>query len=175
MMLSTERLILRPYVPEDWERIHIYGKDAEFSQYELWGPNSEEDTKKFVSDMIKEQSAIEGRHSFNFALCERASGLLIGGCGIRRESQTSAVANLGWAVNSDFQRKGYATEAASELIRFGFKQLGLRVIYATCDTRNIASYRVMDKLGMNRVGLLLGDKIQKGFRRDTFRYETYAV
>lgn len=170
MKLETDRLLLRGYFTEDWERIHIYGSDAEFSQYELWGPNSEADTKKFVADMIAQQTGAD-RYKFDFAVCERATGLLIGGCGIRRESQTSAVANLGWAINPSFQGKGLATEAAARLIQFGLRDLGLKVIYATCDTRNIASYRVMEKLGMKRVGYLVGEKMQKGFRRDTYRYE----
>ncbi|MFL5811991.1 MAG: GNAT family N-acetyltransferase, partial [Bdellovibrionia bacterium] len=97
--------------------------------------------------------------------------LLIGGCGIRRETQESAVANLGWAINPDFQKQGYATEAARALIAFGFEQLGLSVIYTTCDTRNVASYRVMEKVGMKRVGSMKGDKEVKGHIRDSYRYE----
>lgn len=45
------------------------------------------------------------------------------------------------------------------------------VIYATCDTRNIASYKVMEKLGMNRVGFIKGNKEVKGYVRDSYRYE----
>jgi ribosomal-protein-alanine N-acetyltransferase len=170
MKLFSERLELRGYIPEDWKPVHVYGSDADFSKYELWGPNSEEDTKKFVVDMIKQQ-AEKDRYKFDFAVCDRATGLLIGGCGIRRESQTSSVANLGWAITPAFQGKGLATEAAARLINFGLSDLGLKVIYATCDTRNVASYRVMEKLGMKRVGFLEGDKMQKGFLRDTYRYE----
>jgi RimJ/RimL family protein N-acetyltransferase len=57
------------------------------------------------------------------------------------------------------------------LISFGFNQLKLDVIYATCDTRNAASYRVMEKLGMKRVGTMKGDKLVKGHMRDSYRYE----
>ncbi len=170
MRLETSRLVLREYSPEDWERIHIYGSQPEFSKYELWGPNTVEDSKKFIADMIKVQES-EPLFAYNFAVCEKASGLLIGGCSIRREGYASVVANLGWAINPDFQSRGYATEAAARLIEFGLKDLGLRVIYATCDTRNAPSYRVMEKLGMKRVGLKVGDKITKGHKRDTYRYE----
>ena len=168
--LETQRLLLRSYRSEDWERVHIYGANPEFSQFELWGPNSIEDTKKFVSDMVS-QSAQKDCYQFDLAVCIKDTGLLIGGCGIRRESQTSCIANLGWAINPEFQSKGFATESAKALIQFGFEQLKLRVIYATCDTRNIASMKVMEKLGMIRVGHLIGDKMQKGHLRDSFRYE----
>jgi ribosomal-protein-alanine N-acetyltransferase len=168
--LETQQLILRNYCSEDWEQIHIYGSIPEFSQYELWGPNTVEDTKKFVAEMLS-QSDQEDRYKFDFAVCLKENGLLIGGCGIRRESQSSSIANLGWAINPDFQNKGYATEAARKLIQFGFDQLQLHVIYATCDTRNIPSFRIMEKLKMKRVGHLKSDKLQKGQLRDTFRYE----
>jgi [ribosomal protein S5]-alanine N-acetyltransferase len=168
--LFTERLWLRPHRPEDWKRIHVYGSDPDFSKYEIWGPNTEEDTRKFVKEMI-EQASTKPRYKFDFALSLKDGDLLIGGAGIRRESETSGVANLGWAITPAFQRQGYATEAARELIRFGFEDLKLSVIYATCDTRNLPSFTVMEKLGMRRVGFLKGTKEVKGHVRDSYRYE----
>jgi ribosomal-protein-alanine N-acetyltransferase len=44
--------------------------------------------------------------------------------------------------------QGYATEAAMANLRFGFDELGLHKIMATCDTENIASARVLGKIGM---------------------------
>lgn len=170
MTLNTERLVLRNYKLEDWERVHIYGSNPDFSKYELWGPNSLDDTHKFVGDMHK-QAETNPRFKFDLAICLKDSGLLIGGCGIRRETEQSNVANLGWAINPEFQSKGYATEAARLLIEFGFKELGLAVIYATCDTRNIASFKVMEKLGMKKVGFIKGEKEIKGHVRDSYRYE----
>jgi len=172
-MFKTQRLILRDYRPDDWEAVHIYGSVPEFSQYELWGPNSIDDSKNFVNAMVV-QAADQGRYKFDCAVCLGTDGRLIGGCGIRREAQQSRVANLGWAINPDYQCQGYATEAARELIRFGFEDLGLTLIYATCDARNVASARVMAKLGLEKVGLLKGNILQKGHLRDTLRFEITA-
>ncbi len=170
MNFSTERLLLRNYKPEDWERIHLYAADPEFSKYELWGPNTLDDSHKFVTEMIQ-QASVNPRYQFNFAVCLKESNLLIGGCGLRRETESSQVANLGWAIYPEFQNKGYATEAANALLEFGFQELKLAVIYATCDTRNTPSYKVMEKLGMKRVGVIKGTKEIKGHMRDTYRYE----
>lgn len=170
MRLEAPRLILRDYEFPDWERVHIYGSDPDFSKYEAWGPNSLEDTKQFVSAMV-EQAKQENRWKFDCAVTLKDSGLLIGGCGIRRDDAASDKANLGWAINPEFQGKGFATEAAGALIDFGFKTLGLLLIYATCDTRNLASARVMEKLGMVRKAHLVADKMQKGHLRDTYLYE----
>lgn len=170
MNLKTERLLLRNYKTEDWERVHIYGSNPDFSKYELWGPNTLEDTHKFVAEMVQ-QTETNPRHKFDFAVCLKENGLLIGGCGIRRETESSQVANLGWAINPEFQRNGYATEAARALIDYGFQKLNISVIYATCDTRNASSYKVMEKLGMKKVGFIKGTKEVKGHVRDSYRYE----
>lgn len=174
MQFATERLLLRDYKIEDWERVHIYASEPEFSKYEYWGPNSLEDTHKFIAEMVQ-QVEMKPRYKFDIAICLKENGLLIGGSGIRKETELSHVANLGWAINSDFQKKGYATEAARALIDFGFESLNLSVIYATCDTRNTPSYKVMEKLGMKRVGFIKGLKEVKGHVRDSYRYEILKV
>lgn len=173
MKITCERVILRNYESTDWERVHIYGANPDFSKYEIWGPNTIEDTHKFISEMVQQTKA-SPRFKFDFAICLEENGLLIGGCGIRRETELSNVANLGWAINPDFQSKGYATEAARGLIQFGFEELSLKVIYATCDTRNTSSFKVMEKLGMKRVGLIKGTKEIKGHIRDSYRYEVLS-
>ncbi len=170
MNFITSRLILRDYRKEDWERVHLYGSIPEFSQFEYWGPNTIEDTKVFVNDMVEILKG-QPRYRFEKAICLKENDLLIGGCGIRRDTELSQVANLGWAVNPDFQKQGFATEAAKSLIDFGFNILKLSVIYATCDSRNAASYRMMEKLGMKQVGFIKGTKEVKGHIRDSYRYE----
>lgn len=112
-------------------------------------------------------------YEFEFAVCLKENELLIGGCGIRRDSQESQVANLGYAINPDFQSMGYATEVTKRLIEFGFKELNLAVIYATCDTRNTASFKVMEKAGMKRVGFIEKHKKVRDYMRDSYRYEIY--
>src|SRR3989344_7933479 len=97
MNLTTNRLLLRDYTSHDWERVHLYASEPEFSKYEFWGPNSVEDTQKFITDMVH-QSNTASRFRFDLAICLREKDLLIGGCGIRRETELSQVANLGWAV-----------------------------------------------------------------------------
>lgn len=174
LKIETTRLILRNYRTEDWGQVHIYGSDPDFSKYELWGPNTLEDTHKFINDMIEKSKAVP-RTNYDFAVTKLESDLLIGGAGIRLEAQESSVASLGWAITPQMQNQGFATEAAQALITFGFQQLGLKVIYATCDVRNAASYRVMEKLGMKRVGLLKGTKEVKGHVRDSYRYEILAT
>jgi RimJ/RimL family protein N-acetyltransferase len=59
---------------------------------------------------------------------------------------------IGWVFHSGYQGRGYATEAALALLDYGFRELGLHRIIATCQPENPASYRVMEKIGMRREG-----------------------
>ncbi len=57
---------------------------------------------------------------------------------------------IGYIFNPDQHGRGYATEAANAMLRYGFEELGLHRIHARCDLRNSASWRVMERLGMRR-------------------------
>ena len=170
MIIELENIILREYKESDWERVHLYASIAEFSQFDAWGPNSVEDTKTFISQMLQVQKNLP-RYQFEFAIEDKSSGNLIGGCGLRRETQSSNVGNIGYAVNPDFQGKGVATEATKGLLELAFKELKLIVVYATCDSENIASFKVMEKSGMKRVGLSIGKRKFKNKVRDELRFE----
>lgn len=59
-------------------------------------------------------------------------------------------AELGWCLSPDVQGRGYALEAARELLRLSFEDLGLHRVIANCFTENTASWRLMERLGMRR-------------------------
>ena len=169
-MITTDRLLLRPYKPSDWERVHLYASVSEFSQFEVWGPNSVEETKEFVTRCIAEFSEVP-KTCYQLAIELLESRLLIGGCTLKSQGPGSTEAFLGYAINPDFQNRGFATEAAKALIQFGFDRLNLLLIYATCDTRNTASWRVMEKAGLQRTSTIHGDRDRKGPLTDSYRYE----
>ena len=74
--ITTERLILRNYISEDWQRVHIYGSLPDFSQFEVWGPNTLDDTHNFIVDKVN-QIGTTPRFKFDFAVCLKDSNLLI--------------------------------------------------------------------------------------------------
>ena len=57
---------------------------------------------------------------------------------------------IGWAIGRPHQRRGYATEAARALLAHAFETLRCHRVVATCQPENVASWRVMEKLGMRR-------------------------
>ncbi|MDZ4677202.1 MAG: GNAT family protein [Oligoflexia bacterium] len=174
MQIETKRLILRDQVFEDWRDIHEYAKDSEFSKYEHWGPNTEEDTKNFVLSNIERAKGTR-RYKFDFSVVDKKTSKVIGGVGLRRESETSSVGSIGYAIHPLYQNLGFATEAVNALYEFGFNALKLQVLWATADVLNNASYKVMEKSGMKRVGLILRHKEFKMAWHDSYRYEITSV
>ena len=70
--------------------------------------------------------------------------------------------------------KGYATESATAMLRFGFERLRLHRVSAGCDVLNVSSCRVLEKLGMVREGHLRDGRYHQGRWRDTFVYGILA-
>lgn len=168
-MIHTLRTVLRPYVPDDWERVHLYASIPEFSQYDVWGPNSVTDTKRFIEERIAAANA-QPLLRFEMAVVLPDEDVLIGGCGLKLQDAAATEGSLGYAINPDFQKSGYATEVALALINFAFGGLRLDQVYAECDTRNEASRRVMEKAGMRESSIIRDHRQVKGRMTDSYRY-----
>ena len=180
MRKETDRLILREYTIEDWEAVHVYGCDSDVLRYMLWGPNTPEESKGFVSACLAE-SNVEPRLVYNLAIELKESGSLIGGVALMLQNNEG---EIGWILNKTMWGKGYATEAALGLIRYGFETLGVKKITATCDADNIASYKVMLKCGMTQIGFqkearlsshFMGLRDQRLFELTQTNYLTMAL
>ena len=76
--------------------------------------------------------------------------------------QTDRQGEIGYALHTDYQGKGYASEAAREILRLGFEDLGLRRICAILDDRNGPSALLLERLGMRREGHLIECAFFKG-------------
>ena len=148
MTLNTDRLILRPFTPDDVDAAHSWGGNPANVRYMFWGPNTLEDTRRFIDFVIK-RAENAPRRDYDFAVVLRETGAVIGSCGISVDG-SGAMAELGWILHLDHHKKGYGTELAAELIRFGFEELKLYRIFAPCAAVNYGSYRVMERNGMRR-------------------------
>jgi RimJ/RimL family protein N-acetyltransferase len=169
LVLQTERLVLRTFREEDWQAVHDYGSDPEAVRYMPWGPNTEQDTKTFIQRELAHQKE-KPRVVHNFALIEQTSQRLIGACSISIRNNELREGEIGYILNRHFWNLGFMTEAAEMVVSFGFNELGLHRIYATCDPANTGSYRVMEKIGMQREGHLREHKLIKGKWRDSLLY-----
>lgn len=171
--LETERLILRDFRLEDTEAVHAYGSDPEVTQYMPWGPNRPEDTAAFIARAL-EQKTTWPRLELGLALELKSEAQVVGAIALHLRDLRHSTMEIGYVLRRDLWGKGLVSEAARALMAMGFEQLGLHRITAACDVRNVGSYRVMEKLGMRREGLLRQDRQLRGEWRDTLIYGLLA-
>lgn len=169
MELTTERLVLREFVEDDWTAVWAYQVDPRYLRYYHQSTRSEADARAFVQMFVRQQFA-RPRSKFQLAMILRTSGELIGNCGIRLALGRDGSADLGYEVAPDHWGRGYATEAARAMLAFGFEQLDLRRVTADCIADNRASARVLEKLGMTLVQRQVAAETFKGRAWDVLHY-----
>ncbi|WP_079530592.1 GNAT family N-acetyltransferase [Halobacillus hunanensis] len=165
--LSNERLSLREINENDWTDIHKYASKDIVCQYQPWGPNTEEESKSFVKQIILDASK-EKRTRYAFAVVYNKDMIGVGELNIR--DFTNKVGEIAYIVNPDYWGQGIATNVAKLLIRFGFADIQLHRIYATCDPRNIGSSKVLQKSGLTKEGKIREDLLIKDGWRDSLLY-----
>ena len=150
--LVGQRLDLREFTPDDWPAVHLYGSDPEVVCFQLWGPNDEEQTRAFLRMALAERTGPK-RSTCNLAIVLKDENLLVGGCHLQLDAKTAGQGDFGYCLRRSHWGQGYATEAGALLLDFAFGPLGLERLVATCDARNERSWRVMERLEMQREAL----------------------
>ena len=160
---------MREFTQDDWRPVHEYASDPEAIRYVGWGPNSEDDSKNFVQQVIASQKE-NPRRNFTLAAILKEQNVLIGACRISISDPQNREGSIGYIYNKKFWSRGYGTEAAQAILDFGFEQLGLHRISAWCNVENTASSHVMEKNGMQREGRLREFRMQQGRWCDSYLY-----
>jgi RimJ/RimL family protein N-acetyltransferase len=167
--IQTPRLLLRDLADGDGPSVHAYASDAATVRLLDWGPNTAEDTTRFLS-MARASREAAPRTAYHLAIVLLETQRLIGGCRIETRNAPSRSGDIGYVLARDVWGEGFATEAAGALLSFGFQSLALHRIWATCDVENRASARVLEKIGMQREGLLRQSVRRRGEWRDSYLY-----
>lgn len=105
-----------------------------------------------------------------WALEEKTDGKMIGRCQLDRYDPDDARAEISYALNQRYWGRGYMSEAAKRVARYGFETLKLNRISATVFPDNIASLRVLEKLKMTREGCMREYRTVQGMRKDVLLY-----
>lgn len=171
--IHTPRLLLREFRDTDFDAVHAYGADPEVVRYMDWGPNTPDDTHAFLGRMFAAQAQWP-RPDVNLAVEHLVDGRVIGAIRLAITDAANRTADLGYSYARAYWRQGLGVEAARAMMDAGFKILGLHRIYAHCDARNTGSYRLLEKVGMRREGLLRQNVRLRGAWRDTCHYAILA-
>lgn len=169
--LETTRLKLRPHQESDFAAIHAFSSDPEVVKYMQWGPNSEEQTRKFLKLSIANQKVVE-KLTYDFVVVEKESGRLVGSITLRLPKPDSKLGEVGYCFNRDSWGKGYASETVQAVMQYGFEKLELHKITATCDPDNAGSAKVLMKCGMLQEGYFKKHIFMKGQWKDTLFFGT---
>ena len=158
--IATQRLRIRSFQPNDWQAVYDYTSDPAVMMYIPEGPFTPEQAKAFVADNMGEQARA-------VAVLLKTDDMPIGHMDFHPWFAPKTH-EIGWVFNRAYQGQGYATEAAMALLHYGFEALRLHRIIATCQPENVASWRVMEKLGMRREA-----HFRKCIRRPDNRWDEY--
>ncbi len=165
--LHTDRLILRAMSPKDADDMYDYAHRANVTKYLLWSPHP---SRSYTADYLR---YIRSRYAlgefYDWAVVEAASGKMIGTCGFTRFDPPHNSGEIGYVLNPDYHGKGFGTEAAERVLRFGFEELHLHRIEAKFMQGNQASLHVMEKLGMTLEGYRRDGMLVKG------KYRTIGI
>ncbi len=168
--IITDRLILRPFTEDDLDTMHAYQSLPEVTRYLYWGPRDRAAIAEALQQRIAMTALEKEGDILVLAVLLRETGELVGDVNLAWLSQEHRQGEFGFVFNPAHQGRGYAREAAAEMLRIGFEGLGLHRIIGRCDGRNEASARLMGKLGMRREAHFVRNEIVKGEWTDEVVY-----
>lgn len=172
VVLHTDRLVLRPMAMADTDALFAMRADPEVQRYGSHAPWTERQT---AIDYIarNEKAMAEGAHA-QFAIERRADGVVVGTCTLFHLDAQSRRADCGYVLLRSEWGQGYATEAMTALLDWGFGKLALHRVEADIDPRNNASAKVLERLGFRHEGHLRERWIVAGEISDSGLYGLLA-
>jgi [ribosomal protein S5]-alanine N-acetyltransferase len=152
MQLQTERLKLQELFLTDLDAIHELHSLPKIDQYNTLGiPDSINTTEILLVGWLEQQKAVP-RMSYIFCIRSVDTNQFVGLMALNLGKPNFKIAEVWYKIHPSYWRQGYTTEALTVLLKFGFSELGLHRIEAGCAVENIASIKVLEKVGMTREG-----------------------
>ena len=148
--IYTERLLLRiPRMDDAHAVFEGWAQDSEVTRYLTWRPHERiEQTQEFLHGCLL---AWENKTRFPYMITLKASGEVVGMIDPRLEGTK---VGIGYGASRAHWGKGYVPEATLAIIAWAFQQPTIYRLYATTDVENVASRRVLEKVGMQCEGIL---------------------
>jgi RimJ/RimL family protein N-acetyltransferase len=172
-ILETSRLILRPFAETDLEPFVAYRSDPDVARYQSWtAPYSREDGLAFIAEM-KDKAPGQPDDWYQFALELKARPGLIGDCAFHMLPDCQQ-AEIGFSLAAAAQGHGYGAEAVSRVIDYLFDEFDLHRVSATCDVDNVASARLLERVGLRREGHFVENAWFKGYWSSEYSYAVLA-
>lgn len=144
MHLETDRLFLRQFCESDFEDLYSLFSDPDVMRFVGYGVQDRQDTKRILRRMMRHWQ----KHGFGiWALILKADGKFVGRCGIGHLHNMKDV-ELAYALARPYWGQGLATEAVRQTLQYAFEVLRLPRVLGVARPENLASRKVMEKVGM---------------------------
>ena len=145
--LETDRLLIRGFTPDDWKDLYEYLSDEAVVKFEPYDVLTEAQCKQEALNRSNTDSML--------AVCLKSNDKLIGNVYFEQQEPKELLTwELGYVFNSKYQCQGYATESCNAVLMHAFVSLKARRIVAMCDPRNVASWKLLERLHLRREGYL---------------------
>jgi ribosomal-protein-alanine N-acetyltransferase len=163
-ILETERLMLRPFKLSDAKQVQILAGDKRIASTTMNIPHPYEDG--IAEDWIKShEETFNNGKGIVYAITSKDNGGLIGAISLMNLTDHNS-AGLGYWIGVPYWNNGYCTEAGKAVLEYAFQENGLNRVYALFLSRNPASGRVLEKLGMVHEGTLRKHVLKWGVYED---------
>lgn len=146
VILETERILLRSFVMDDYKEVYGFGSDPEIVKYTGHkGLESYDEAKSIIENAYLSDYK---KHGFGrWATIYKPDNKLIGFAGLKYLDEFDEV-DIGYRFFPKYWGKGIATEISEAIIEYGFDTLNLKRIIGIADPENIASCKVLTKIGL---------------------------
>lgn len=158
--ITTERLVLRPFTQADEDDMYAFESLPEVARYLFNEPRSREDNARELAIRCGQTALRDEGDTLMLAIT--LDGTVIGYTLLIWLSKPHQQGEFGYVLHPAYGGKGYATEAAVEMLRLGFEELRLHRIIGRCDPRNTGSAQLMHRLGMRQEAHFRESEIFKG-------------
>jgi RimJ/RimL family protein N-acetyltransferase len=157
--IETERLRVRHLVADDLAAMHAIESRPEVVRWLYWEPRTEAEVRQALDNRIA-RARERPETGVTFGVEVLATGVLVGHISLTVEPHRQG--EIGFIFHPDHQGRGYATEAAAAVLAIAFEAYGLHRVFGRLEARNVASARVLEKLGMRREAHLVENEWVKG-------------
>ena len=149
--IETERLVIRPYALTDLDDLYAVVSEPNFYQFIPEDMPSRDDVQRVIEWSIQcnSKNTPTKIHKLNLAIVDRESQTLIGYCGLGPDDVKETEIELYYGISEACRGQGIASEATQALLKYAFNKIGLFKVIAVVHPENVASLRIVEKLGMN--------------------------
>jgi RimJ/RimL family protein N-acetyltransferase len=160
--LESDRLLLRPFEPNDLVPLLAMQSRPDVVRWLYHEPRDEAQALELLEKKVASTEFRDDGGSIDFAVVLKQTGEVVGDVDLYLTSAEHRQGEIGFVFHPDHQGHGYATEAGRLLLDLAFREYGLHRVVGRLESRNTASARVLERLGMRREADLVENEWVKG-------------